>query len=195
MIYMLDLPKPSKDLIDIAIHYAKKTEINMDTLRWHQSLQNESVNCAYGNFFINPEISELAIKEFQPFFKKPIKPIIGAIINTARDKPASYTPHTDRVRSIGINYYVESGGDNVQTVFYTKFRELNDPGGKVLPYEGLTIDCQYKFSTDTWYAMNSTQYHSVENIETIRYIIGLSLHDTEFSELINLVPNTKVELG
>lgn len=194
MIYKLDLPKPSEKLINSVMQYTKQSKVNLDTLKWHQSIQNSNVNCAYGDFFTKPDVTALCRKEFQPYFTKLIFPTIGVITNTDKNRHASYPPHTDRARSIGINYYIDMGGENVQTVFYNKCDPPEEKtGGNVLPYETLSVDTQFKFLPNTWYAINTKQYHSVENIETTRCILSLSILDTDFSCLTNLVSSTRIE--
>ena len=192
MIYILDLPRPSSELINASIDYSKQTVINNDVLRFHESFVTDDVNCAYGEFSSTHEILNLVRNEYQKYFKKPINVVIGTLLNTKTDKLASYTPHSDRVRSIGINYYIELGGDNVQTVFYTKHREITDPGGVIVSYDGLVVDSQYKFDTDKWYAINSMQYHSVENLLTTRLMIGISILNTEFDELETITNNIQI---
>lgn len=195
MIYKLDLPKPSEQLIEMIQYHAQQSTINKDTVHWHQQIQNdENINCAYGDFFAKPDVTALAIKEFQPYFNKELGPLIAVITNPDKSRPASYPPHTDRVRTIAINYYIDLGGDNVETVLYSNYVSPDEKfGGKVLPYREAIVDKKYKFSTGEWYAMNSRQYHSVENIETTRCILTLSILATDFSYLTNLVSCTGIE--
>lgn len=194
MIYKFFLPEPSTDLINLTRQYALSEPIDISALEWHKTIQKTKINCAAGSFFMKSEITDLVRQEYQKFFGKEIYPIIGVMTNTIENVQASYPPHSDRVRTIGINYYIELGGDNVQTVFYDKHDPIDDTiGGHVEPYENLKPLSCIKFSKNTWYAIDSRQYHSVENILTKRYLLSLSFINTDYTELTKLSPFIHIE--
>jgi len=175
MIYILQLPKPSDDLINLVKEIALSKPLNLESKRWLDSVQNTKVNSAAADFSVDDKITYLGKQEFQSFFKEPMKPIIGIIHNVDTTLPAVYPPHTDRIRTLSINYYIELGGDNVNTVFYDKRDQDDDMiGGNVLSYNQLQIKNKYKFKTGFWYLLDSKRFHSVENIMTSRIMLGLS---------------------
>ena len=185
MLYTLNLPKPSDALIELTRKHAYAKPINYDALKWHESIQGPEVNCAPGNFFDVPEVTLQALKEYQQFFKHKLYPTIGIITNTKNDIPACYPPHTDRVRTASVNFYIDTGGDNVCTVFYDKHDPINGKvEGRVLPYSELQPTSQYQFDNSTWYVVNTQQFHSVENILTSRCMLTLSLIDCTVDELL-----------
>ena len=175
MIYTLQLPKPSDNLINLIKSIALTRPINVSSRNWHSSIQGLDINCAAGDFFSDNTISLMALKEFQPLFKHRINATIGVMHNVNPLALASYPPHTDRVRTASINFYIELGGDNVSTVFYDKKDLVSDTvGGNVLPYKEVSAQHEYLFDTGTWYLLNSRNFHSVENI--LIYIIYFLKH-------------------
>jgi hypothetical protein len=193
MIHKLNLPQPSSTLINLTRKHAYARSIDYDSVKWHKSIQSPEMNCAAGMFFAHPEVTIHARKEYQHFFKQTLHPIVGIIVNTRPETPACYPPHTDRVRNVGINFYIDAGGDNVTTVFYDKHDPIDDKvGGNVMPYLNLQPVNQYLFDTNNWYVIDTRQFHSVENILTSRCILSLSLIDCTVDEL--LVTEGRVEL-
>lgn len=177
MIVPLDLPMPSPKLINLVRETALNRPVNMSSKFWHEQQQSSSnINCAAGDFFSDTEITELTRLEYQHLFDEVIYPVVGIIINTNPDKIASYPPHVDRARITALNFYVDEGGEEVTTVLYNQYESIEDTvGGQVAKYEDLTIDHVYKMTSNQWYALNVRQYHSVENIETSRIILSISL--------------------
>ena len=185
MIYTLQLPKPSNDLINLVKSTALSRPINVSSRNWHSSIQGSDINCAAGDFFSDNNVSLMALKEFQPLFKHRLSATIGVIHNVSPLALASYPPHTDRVRTASVNFYIELGGNNVSTIFYDRKDLANDKvGGNILTYKEVSAQQEYFFNTDTWYLMNSRNFHSVENIKTTRIILGLSFLNTNIEELL-----------
>ena len=191
MIYVLQLPKPSDKLINLVKSVALSRPINVSSKNWHSSIQGPNINCAAGDFFSDDNINILAKQEFQSLFKHNITATIGVIHNTNLLALASYPPHSDRVRTASINFYIELGGSNVKTIFYDKHDLVNDTvGGNVLPYKEVSAQQEYFFETDNWYLLNSRNFHSVENIETTRIIFGLSFFNISTKELLESIADS-----
>lgn len=171
----LNLPIPSNKLIKMIREVAEARTIDLSVVSWHQQQQPEGINCAFGDFFTEKSISSHIRSEYQHFFKVDMIPIIGIIKNT-KSVPASYAPHSDRVRHVAINFYIDTGGDDVRTVFYDKTDSIDDLlGGHVLSYDNLPdITHQLTFESNKWYLLPTRQYHSVENIEHTRLILSLT---------------------
>lgn len=176
MLYKIELPKPSDTLIAHVRRIVSERPTNTKSKEWHQTMQPANVNCAAGDFFTHPLINAIAKSEFQSYFNCEIYPTLGIIKNTETNLLASYPPHTDRVRAVGINFYIDLGGSNVETVFYDKHDDPNDKiGGNVCSYNDVKEISKYSFNAFEWYLLDTRQYHSVENIETNRIILSLSL--------------------
>jgi hypothetical protein len=185
MFNKLRLPKPSEQLVSLIRTLATARPIDDAVLAWHKTQQPKDINCAAGDFFSDPSLAELALIEYKDFFNVEVYPIIGIMQNTEKT-PASYPPHSDKLRNVGINYYIELGGDDVPTVFYDKIDPISDKvGGHVLSYAELpTITNQIVFKKNEWYMLPSRQYHSVENIETMRIVFSF-MYVGEVENFIN----------
>jgi len=185
MFNKLRLPKPSEQLVSLIRTLATARPIDDAVLAWHKTQQPKDINCAAGDFFSDPSLAELALIEYKDFFNVEVYPIIGIMQNTEKT-PASYPPHSDKLRNVGINYYIELGGDDVPTVFYDKIDPISDKvGGHVLSYAVLpTITNQIVFKKNEWYMLPSRQYHSVENIETMRIVFSF-MYVGEVENFIN----------
>jgi hypothetical protein len=188
MIHKIDLPNPSNELITQVKKYAVEAPINYSSVEWHKTIQNGKVNCASGYFFTQPSVTELALTEFAGFFTTKITPMIGVLSNINDRSVASYPPHTDRTRTMTLNYYIDLGGENVSTVFYTKKDDtILEPDFKVFTYEQVDPICSLNLSSNIWYALNVQKIHSVENINTTRIMLALSLYDCDFNDLKNTI--------
>ena len=187
----IDLPKPSKKLAALIKAVAARRPTNFGGQAVHIAVQSDGVNCAAGEFFAHPEVSKLALFEYQSYFYNNLIPMIGLLRNTRTDVPASYAPHSDRIRHVGINFYIDLGGSNVSTVFYDKYDPEDDlQGGHNARYENLTKVAEHYCNDSTWYMFNTRQYHSVENIETTRVMLSLSLINIDAKDIqLNLNKN------
>lgn len=185
MLTKLTLPKPSVELETLVRNLANNRIMDTSILEWHIQQQPSHINCAMGDFFTDNTLKKIASNEYKKFFNVEMIPIVGVIKNI-KDVPASYPPHTDRFRSVALNYYLELGGHNVETVYYDKNEDENDTvGGNVISYSTLpSVSSVIKFDTEQWYMLPSRQYHSVENIETIRIMFSL-MYVGEVNEFID----------
>ena len=185
MIITLTLPKPSDILIDAVRTAANNRPINYQSQQWHKNLQPSHKNCAAGDFFEDQLVNDLVASEYQKYFTEPITPLVGVIHNT-ESTPASYPPHSDRVRIVGVNYYIDLGGDNVETVFYNKVDPEDDNiGGHVLSYDNLPeVHSIEHFTSGPWYALAARRYHSVENILTSRCLLTLCVKSPTFEKFL-----------
>ena len=182
---IINLPKPSNQLTSLVKEVVKARPINYQSQHWHKKINPYPINCAAGEFFAEQQVSILAISEYQKFFSERLNPIIGIMHNT-ESTPASYPPHSDRIRFVGINYYIELGGKDVKTVFYDKVDSDNDLiGGHVLSYDNVPkITHTECFDSGSWYVLSSRQYHSVENIQTSRCVLSLCLQGIKLSKFV-----------
>lgn len=187
MLRHISLPKPSDTLTNLVKRHATIAPINHSSLSWHSTVQNHKVNCVEGSFFKVPEVYSMAKDEYQQYFKVEITPIVGRLINTNPTSTASYPPHIDKSRSTAINFYIDEGGDNVETVFYQPYNSLNNYPGKVLTYDDVQPIARYVLPKHAWYALDVRKFHSVENIKTIRIMLALSFYDVEFKNIDNIL--------
>jgi hypothetical protein len=190
MIYQLNLPRPSDALINAVLKAADGRPTNWASKESHERVQGPGINCAAGDFFLDEQVAYLARRQFQKYFPYKLFPVIGLIKNTAPETLASYCPHTDRIRTVGINYYIEAGGQNVTTVFYDKEDPIDDlVGGHMATYKDLNKINEQHFNEDIWYMFGTRRFHSVENIERVRIILTLSLNNCTTEDLVKLIEN------
>ena len=186
----INLPKPSQKLVDLIKTVVAERPTNFGGKAVHDAVQEAHRNNAAGEFFTTKEIAELALSEYQSYFYNNVIPMIGLLRNTRTDMPAAYAPHSDRIRNVAINFYIDLGGSNVSTVFYDKCDPEDDlVGGYNAKYEDLTKAGEYFCNDSTWYVFNSRQYHSVENIETTRVMLSLSLISVSAEDIHKVMKN------
>ena len=91
---------------------------------------------------------------------------------------------------MGINFYIDLGGDNVSTVFYDKHDPEDDlVGGHNARYEDLTKVSEHFCNDSTWYVFDTRQYHSVENIESTRVMLTISLRGVNAKDIHKVMKN------
>lgn len=187
MITKLNLPKPSKNIIDRVFELSETADLEIELKNKHDSIQNFTKNSVSRKFIENDYIiQELAQKEYSNFFDEKIIPAVGIIKNIQKEKYACWPPHSDRVRIFALNYYIQEGGEYVTTVTYNTIdNHIAGTGtGKIYRYEDLEIDTVYHTEMNSWYALSVRQAHSIENIETTRLIFTLSFWDITYDKFI-----------
>ena len=92
-----------------------------------------------------------------------------------------FAPHIDPsdARTHCINYILNVGGQNVETVWYDikpehRHRKIECAP---IPNERLTETERHLLKPETWYQLKTDVPHSVENIESIRLSISIALHE------------------
>lgn len=87
-------------------------------------------------------------------------------------------PHMDKSRFYNLQYIYETGGSNVQTVFYepkTNEAILEFEQLYVTDYNKLDVVEVFKLEPRKWYLINTRSLHSVEDIETMRIALQIGL--------------------
>jgi hypothetical protein len=190
MIKIINIPKPSDLLISRCFELLETAPLELHLKSVHDKIQNFTINSISRQFVVDDKIlNDLIDQEYQKFFKHKIQPSL-AIIKNIEDTVACWPPHSDRTRICALLYYIQSGGDRVQTIFYNKVDNyISGPGtGKIFPYRGLTIDQAYEVEMEEWHSFNVRQVHSVENIETTRMILNLSFLDINYFDFVEIYP-------
>lgn len=94
-------------------------------------------------------------------------------------------PHLDKTRFYTLHYTIETGGPNVQTVFYEPRTDepiLDTDKLYVTDYSKLNTVDSITFQPRQWYVINGRQLHSVENIETMRIALQIGLMRDPFTQ-------------
>lgn len=114
------------------------------------------------------------------------------IIDDWRDVGISFNdgpllaPHLDRTRLYTLQYLIDAGGENVQTVFYdvksnqadfvTHYMHINN-------YDDLEPIEQFVFKPGEWWLIYGQTYHSVVNIEGTRNAVQIGFLKNPYDKL------------
>jgi hypothetical protein len=191
MITELNLPKPSPVLLEHIYRVAQNADLELGLKAMHDRIQNYTRNSVSRKFVENDaELNKQALIEYGQYFSEKIIPAVGIVKNIQSEKYACWPPHADRVRIFALNFYVESGGENVRTVMYKRHSNYTPgPGtGEVYPYESLEKETEFCLKNREWYALSVRQAHSVEDIETTRIIFTLSFWDITYFDFLKKYP-------
>jgi len=192
----LNLPKPSEEIIELfnQISNRLKTEEDMvyinNTRHWVYSNHPNEKNLAFCSYIGSSELTDLGRKEYGYLFEETIH--VGGInlINEDTSIIARYPPHTDHNRITALNYMLSPGGDKVSTVTYKQHdSEGHAYSSGKMDFDGSEIDRIYQMNDQLWYGLDVKQYHSVENIETIRSIFSLSFIGITLDDLAKKYPH------
>lgn len=143
---------------------------------WLNEFHNNQVNSVNHDYVLSPELDDEVREVYAEYFNEPFVTMIGVQRNVT-DQLACTPVHCDRGRRTAINFFIESGGDNVKTSVYDHIRDDSDDLNEALnlQYNLVTKLNSYHLKNDTWYAFSVQQGHSVENIETLRIFLGIVL--------------------
>lgn len=176
--FKINLPIPNDELIAM-IH--KDLQLAKSTYESPIYKREGEVDFIY----FHGESSKIGITEYQSFFDEDIN-FTGMLFKPDdRTISSSLAPHPDTGRLTGLNFILDTGGSNVVTTWYNKTnpdltykewaKEINDT---LVPWSS------YKYEPDTWYAMDSSRFHSVKNITSDRLILTISLRDLKFTDFL-----------
>lgn len=187
-IEFLNLPKLPIDVkTDLLDHY-QQIFIDLSKIKWMNRFHEHSISIAAQeagneNTKMPKKLREKILSIYQPFFSDPID------IFTTRTKNllnvASCTPpHCDRLRKLAINYIVRTGGNAVNLTLYNENRKNNDlTAAENCKYSEVTIKNSVVLPEERWHCYGVQRFHSVENIETERYLLSILLmNNPDFEE-------------
>jgi hypothetical protein len=86
-------------------------------------------------------------------------------------------PHMDRTRFYTLQYVIETGGSDVDTVFYEAASERLQVEARMRfgCYDDLKEINRFCAAKHTWWMLDGRQIHSVENIQTDRVALQIGL--------------------
>lgn len=185
-VYKIDLPPPSPGLVTSIHNFVSTLVLDARKKQWLDDFHNQTVNSAL-HYFDRSLLEEQTQQEYGKFFNVPITGLIGVMKNTQL-LPACMPPHVDRKRGVALNYYLETGGNNVDTVFYDAIKDTDIDGAVNYHYDSVSKFGQYRFQKNQWYAYEVSRCHSVENIETSRIIFAIV---SDYTDTVNSIENFK----
>ena len=177
MIYQLNLPHPSQQLLDQVEKFVNDTTLDPDNKRWLDEFHNNTINASQHLFTLAPTLTDQLRLEYSKFFTTPIHAVVGIMKNTNSTQLACQPPHIDRGRTLAINYYIELGGNDVSTWYYNTVNNVKSNVSQNYLYTEVDPVGQYIFEKNKWYAYEVSQCHSVENIKTTRYFLSIMVSD------------------
>jgi hypothetical protein len=171
----IDLPQPSTKIIEAIKKFVALQTISIDSKNKLEEFHHHTINPVSFNFFVPDFLTLLVRKEYQHFFPHhQLKGMIGVFKNHTTS-PACMPTHIDRTRAIGLNYFIDSGGNDVRTFFYDR-EDISATGISTnVLYSEVTPIENFIAKPNTWYCYNVRRCHSVENIETTRTFIALKI--------------------
>ena len=208
---LTNLPKPDNSVSEYILNYHYNSTGSDNKYSNHQFIMNKVLHEVYDdkiNISLSVEhrppkiLFDKIQEQYQPYFKTPM---IGSWFNILGNSnlsqgPACFPPHVHYGRTLAVNYFIDLGGDNVNTVFYSHYqadREPNSPQpvlekyGGFLKYENVRKDTQYTAEKNKWYVHNSRIPHSVENITATRILFCLVFPAT--CEVADIMCEEKIE--
>lgn len=92
-------------------------------------------------------------------------------------------PHCDKMRTIGINFLIANGGDDVTTTIYKEQRITEDLAhAEYMYHKELHADSIFKVPNRTWYVFDNQQYHSIESIKSTRILLAVIPKNKTYSQ-------------
>jgi hypothetical protein len=116
-----------------------------------------------------------------------VGPKVGIQIFQPYLSSTTYSPHTDGQRGdIIVNYLLEEGGDNVETLWYIQQDKplVREPGINLLSFEDLAEVHKMKFNQGQWFAINGRILHTVVGITKPRISLSVGFTKEEFAKLM-----------
>jgi len=120
---------------------------------------------------INVEMSTF----LAPYFPNEEIITVAGVMRNVSGNFAWLPPHCDRLRHLAINFYIELGGNNVETKFYDYNRQDRSDMSEAfnLRFSEIKETASYKFQTNRWYCYDVQQCHAVSGVETNRIFLAL----------------------
>jgi hypothetical protein len=186
----LDVPPPSQSIIDAAYDALSNIDdvnrVNkLKQLPGYSEYQYRTITREDGTkfktagthrYWISEEFENWVREHFQ---QEPI----GCGISIFDQVGPSLAPHVDASRNFVIQYLLDLGGDNVETVWYREkekdilrpdLRSNFDPEKTINNYSQVEEIDRTRFPSNQWVCLNANILHSVENVERPRIAIQIS---------------------
>lgn len=181
----LNLPEPSSELLT-----ALSAMMDQELPEYVPGYEYLRPGVADGFYFIS-SVSDIGKKQFQPLFDEDIH-LFGMMIipypwnltEGTEYVSSYYRPHCDANRTFGLNYILNSGGDNVTTTMYAEVDDSKSMKAKVCEYEDVTSIRSYLLQEKIWYGLDAMRYHSVDNIQRPRLLLSISFTNLTLSDFI-----------
>ncbi len=195
-IEILNLPPPSAELQKLSIDL-------VDNWGYNESVSNNIKTLVFGDVDINmslggqvatAEITRMVREQYQQYFDVDIGASLSFFKNE-KTQPSCLPPHIHPIRTLALNFYIVTGGNNVATTLF-KFKHEN-PVSKFFnyyQYDQVELQDQVICNNPNWYAFESSKPHSVENIETTRILLAITFDPESDLNTITRQKNIKYKI-
>jgi hypothetical protein len=180
-ISFLNLPPVPEDLCVQMGEICKYLEFDEDRISWmHEFHQKELTLAGYGKTVLCPEVNTELVNELETLYSKffPTEKLYFILghFKSYTGENSVIAPHCDAGRITAINFLLQLGGTNVETCFYHELRnKIPDNTSDNLRYKDVTLDFKSVFPEKTWHCFDTQTFHSVENIESNRFLFAIVL--------------------
>jgi hypothetical protein len=181
-VFYLNLPQPPEEIYTKLVETCYSMSLNEQSRQWvHEFHRGELVVAGheYGTSVLDDSLVkdlELIYKDFFP--GEELYFVAGRISNVVGQKSMS-PPHCDRKRKLAINYLLKTGGQQVSTCFYKERRSTPTlEAAENRYYKDLTVDVEEIIPEKTWHCFDVQTFHSVNDVETDRFLFSIILNTT-----------------
>jgi hypothetical protein len=177
--YQLDLPLLNDSLHKKLVNLSAAIAVSQEKRKWLQDFCAGNFTVAYQEY--GTELTQIDSDThndlnmiFSAYFPgEQIQYVLGKI-ESVPNTVSVVPPHCDRGRFTACNFVLETGGENVETVFYDFERDTNDLNSAVNFKENdVKVESSVVFKSNCWYVFNAQQAHGVTNITGSRYLLSL----------------------
>ena len=181
-IFYLNLPQIPDKIYNKLVEICYSTVLSEQSRLWvHDFHRGELVVAGheYGTILLDDSLAEDLNSIYKDFFPdEELFFVTGRISNVVGQKSMS-PPHCDRKRKLAINYLLKTGGQQVSTCFYNERRSTPTlEAAENRYYKDLTVDFQEIIPEKTWHCYDVQTFHSVNDIETDRFLFSIILRTT-----------------
>lgn len=132
-------------------------------------------NAADHEFRRSPELNAQVREEFGGYFPGMMLRTSIGMMRSVGTGAGFHLPHIDSGRAMALNYYIDLGGTNVLTSFYDHVARSQRGVSQNFRYDQVKKVGHVVFEADQWYAFDTNQAHSIENIEGFRSVLTLGI--------------------
>lgn len=186
----LELPDPPQSIIDSAYRAlenpSEQDRVNkLRQLTGYSEYQYRTITRPDGTTFTTAGTHRYWISnEFEDWVRKHFQQEPnGCGISIFDQVGPALAPHVDASRNFVIQYLLDLGGENVETVWYREkekdllrpdLRSNFDPNVTIDSYDRVEEIDRIKFPLGKWVCLSANILHSVENVERPRIAIQIS---------------------
>lgn len=181
-VFYLNLPQLPDKIYNKLVETCYSTVLNEQSRLWtHDFHRGELVVAGHEGGIVVPD--DLLVKELDLLYKDyfPGQELLFTTSRTSNvvGQKSILPPHCDRKRELAINYVLKTGGSQVSTCFYKERRSTPTfDTAENRYYKDLTFDFLEVLPEKTWHCFNVQTFHSVNDIETDRFLLMINLRTT-----------------